>query len=177
MVSSSVQHDPLTRLRRIRRAHVYAYFALFALTLGAAFFLNAPLLVQRLAFFVATAVLTVMNYRCVAVWRMESTIFAEQQHVVPADASSDENENVLRQNYKAAFQDAFGHKPWTTDDKTFFSLRCMCRLYDAVTVAEPCSHLVLCLACYMDVRARGGIFLKRCPKCAKPVTHYRGLEE
>jgi len=87
------------------------------------------------------------------------------------------DEAMLQHTYKTAFQEAFGHKPWTADDDTYFSLRCMCRIHDAVKVAEPCEHLCLCAACYADVCAKAPIFLERCPKCAAKTTRVHWLED
>jgi len=91
------------------------------------------------------------------------------------DYYAEEDEAMLQQNYKTAFQEAFGHKPWTAEDDTYFSLRCMCRIHDADMVAEPCEHLCLCLRCYDDVEARSSVFLERCPRCAARVTSVHRL--
>jgi hypothetical protein len=88
------------------------------------------------------------------------------------------DEDMFQTLYKASLQETFGHKPWGADgDTTFFANRCICRINDAIMVAEPCEHLCLCPACYEDLRKANAAFLERCPKCGANVTRVYNIED
>lgn len=90
------------------------------------------------------------------------------------------DEAMFQNLFKKDLQETFGHKPWDVADQQdtlYFGNRCICRIHDAVMVAEPCEHLALCAACYSEFGQKSAVFLERCPKCAQKCTCMYNLEE